>query len=254
MESPINSLAQYGSMIGIFKARLQSKVEDLENLAYTKWPQLIGHNVKLSCLIQGVGECFIDEDYELASIVSICQHGSLKNCDVHVQVDANSWAHVPNFEDEFPGNGSTLSEINFNNGMFGVDQGKNVHAESSNGNKLLSTEWRELIKEERQVFHGGAEEFEKVLVKFSIQNAFEYRLLDNEQDWVTAECKFRKETKCQLRVDASPDKPNRCFVIRTYNAVAIYLARLVPESWRLVSLLTWSPMTFVTCLVSHVVM
>lgn len=67
------------------------------------------------------------------------------------------------------------------------------------------------------MFYGGVEEFRKVLVKFSVQNAFEYRLLKNEQDRVTAKCKFKNETNCRWRVHASPDKPNGCFVIHTYN-------------------------------------
>lgn len=50
-----------------------------------------------------------------------------------------------------------------------------------------------------------------------MENAFEYLLVKNERDRVTAECKFKKDTNCEWRVHASPDKPNGCFVNRLHN-------------------------------------
>lgn len=66
-------LIRYGNMVVLFNAGPKLKVEDIEDLVYTKWSKLIGHKFKLSCLFGDVGEIFLGEDSKLGSVVSICQ-------------------------------------------------------------------------------------------------------------------------------------------------------------------------------------
>lgn len=98
-------------MVALFNAGPQSKVEDIEDLVYTKWPQLIEHKFKLSCLIGDVGEIFLEEDSELASVISICHEVLLRTCDVHVQVDANDIFDVAGLGNNLRENRATYSIV-----------------------------------------------------------------------------------------------------------------------------------------------
>lgn len=105
-------------MVSLFNAGPQLKVEDIESLMYMKWPQLIGHKFKLSCLMGDIGECFLEDDYELASVVSTYQDALLSRCDVHVQIELNAIGQVADLGNIIGGNRSIISCINYDPGLF----------------------------------------------------------------------------------------------------------------------------------------
>lgn len=47
--------------------------EYMVDLVYGKWFQFIKWRLKLSCLVEFMGECFLDDDAELASLFSLLQ-------------------------------------------------------------------------------------------------------------------------------------------------------------------------------------
>lgn len=89
----------------------------------------------------------------------------------------------------------------------------------SGGKTLLSAEWAKLIEYEGQVFPGGANEFRKSLIKYSVEVGFGYKYLKNEPDRVMAECKFKLTAKCEWKIHATRDRPRPDFILRTFNNV-----------------------------------
>lgn len=127
----------------------------------------------------------------------------------------------------------------------------------SGGKTLLSAEWAKLIEYEGQVFPGGANEFRKSLIKYSIEVGFGYKYLKNEPDRVMAECKFKLTAKCEWKIHATRDRPRPDFILRTFNNVH-NCERILDLPVRRSSiprlLLILSPMTSETCMGCPLVM
>ena len=84
---------------------------------------------------------------------------------------------------------------------------------------LFSSHWIYEIRQEGQVFEGGADAFRHALLKYSIKCGFNFRYVKNDQVRVTAECEHREETGCPWRIHASVDKINDFFYIRSFIAI-----------------------------------
>lgn len=84
------------------------------------------------------------------------------------------------------------------------------------GHKLCSDEWRTLISGPGQRFLGGAVEFRRSLIKYSIQMGFEFVFLRNGPKRVSAACSYRVEKGCPWRIHAVEDVIDGVFCISLY--------------------------------------
>lgn len=82
--------------------------------------------------------------------------------------------------------------------------------------RLLREEWGKLIVGPRQHFLGGAVEFRRTLIKFSVQMGFEFVFLKNSPTRVTAVCSYRVDKYCPWRIQAVEDLTDRSFCISSY--------------------------------------
>ncbi|KAK9288701.1 hypothetical protein L1049_017164 [Liquidambar formosana] len=98
---------------------------------------------------------------------------------------------------------------------------------------LLTASWVQAIREVRQSFEGGVNEFRRALKMYSMEVSFEYDLVKNTKERVIAIFKRRNTNNCMWRVYATLQKINGYFYIRTLNNVHMCGAavRTTKNSW-----------------------
>lgn len=216
MDSLINFMFRYDNMIALKRFGTGTRYGDFLFLIHSKWPQLMGRRVKLVGFVASIGEFFLDDDDEVGSIIGMLQDSSITRCEIQVKVAGD--VINEDVDSSMVGSVSLGSGklIEYSSCVVDGDRTDFTVGESHDVTKLLSFDWRYLIREEGQVFPGGVEEFRKALVKFSVELGFEYRCLKNEQSRVYAECKLKDETNCRWEIRATLDRVTDFFVIRSY--------------------------------------
>ncbi|XP_012833673.1 PREDICTED: uncharacterized protein LOC105954548 [Erythranthe guttata] len=216
MDFIVTLVLRFRSIVAIKRWSDRMNYDSLIKYVWSKFDAINGCNFLLTYKFDVYDDCILANDDDLTSMLFIMREigGGRVEVTVKEQEIADD---IPDECIQAPPVQPIVTLVEYDRAAVVSEQQNILKVSPGNGKRLLSAEWANLIKHEGQEFAGGADEFRKSLVKFSVEIGFEYVYLKNETCRVTAECRFKDEKQCPWRIHASVDKSNNYFYIRNYN-------------------------------------
>ncbi|XP_012857593.1 PREDICTED: uncharacterized protein LOC105976877 [Erythranthe guttata] len=216
MESAATILFRFRGTVAIKRWSAGINYVMLIKFIWSKWAMINGRNLTLTYKMDVFDECILQDDEDVTSMFLLMKDLNVRHVEVTVKEAEGGSAPVNNCN-ALQVAQPLVSLFQYDRNVVVAEQ-QNTHViQPLGGKRLLSAEWANLIKDAGQAFVGGADEFRKSLVKFSIEIGFEYVYVKNESSRVTAECRFKHDKQCAWRIHASIDKANNNFYIRKYD-------------------------------------
>lgn len=184
-----------------------------------KWNFMEGRSLRFTYHIQQLGDCYLTEDDDIPAMFILLRRYGLQQIDVQVGIQDVSGRFT---QDCNIANTDPYTDTNAgssDNHLLGRVENINPLILVAHSKTRLSAAWSKLIEYEGQVFHGGAEEFRKSLIKYSVEVGFDFKYLKNETSRVTAECKFKRAAGCNWRVHATGGRTTKELSIKKLNNV-----------------------------------
>lgn len=168
-----------------------------------KWSDLDPESIMLSYSLIGSENIVLDNDEDLGALFGIVQTAGIEDIEVFVR-DATQELGM--------GDGRTGANINSLGsigpmGSQSVGSGVGTQVEACDTvipsffthekRVLKSAQWAEGITNVGQRFEGGVKQFRQVLRKYTIERGIEYVMVKNDNERVTAQCKYKVEGPCK---------------------------------------------------------
>ncbi|XP_012855784.1 PREDICTED: uncharacterized protein LOC105975150 [Erythranthe guttata] len=216
MDSNVTFVLRFRGIVAIKRWSDSMNFDSLIKYVWSKFDAINGRNFTLTYKFDVYDDCILASDDDLTSMLFIMREIGAGRVEISVKEQQPMDANLGDCIQQQPVQ-TIVTLVEYDRAAVVSEQQNIVNISTGNGKRLLSAEWANLIKNEGQEFAGGADEFRKSLVKFSVEIGFEYEYVKNDTCRVKAECRFKDEKQCPWRIHASVDKSNNHFYIRKYN-------------------------------------
>lgn len=211
MDAGFTLIVKFGDRGFARKCSVGYSRKELIDFMLTKFVGCNKDELFLSYDLLGAGELDLADEEDMGTMFRLLEESQVWKVHIYVRTVA---AHVAN--DAVSSMTQGVAEVGeCSNAGDALPSGGAVVV-GSGEKKFLSEEWRLLISGPGQRFQGGAVQFRRALIKYSVQVGFEFDFLKNGPKRVTAACRFRSEKQCPWRIQAIQDATDGAFVITSY--------------------------------------
>ncbi|XP_012829160.1 PREDICTED: uncharacterized protein LOC105950357 [Erythranthe guttata] len=198
MSSSMMVVLKYGGSFGVKICRADFVYEDLVGFVTEKWCSLNARDVTMTYNVDGYGEGMLGDNDEVMYMKSLVRQLGLDRVEITVKrkdnVNAVVLARVPQ-----------SASLNSMGNYLSNDMCVCPNALTFDNTQLLSTNWRNIIREVGQGFRNGAVDFRDALLKYAVEVGFEFNYVKNEPTRTTAECKYRVMKKFRIKPEMAPN-------------------------------------------------
>ncbi|KAK9284049.1 hypothetical protein L1049_012309 [Liquidambar formosana] len=206
-------LCKFRVSTAIFCASSTSRFRDVIEFACGNWDSLNSETISFTYELPGNALCMLRSDYDLNTLISFACSVGLE----HVNVSVYDGPFIPQIEDDASSQENHMMIDSSSGHQDGVDMlSKYCHHEPK---ILLTASWAQAIRDVGQPFEGGVGQFRRALKMYSMEVGFEYDFVKNTKERVIATCRRRATNNCMWRVNATLQKINGYFYIRSLNNI-----------------------------------
>lgn len=185
----VTLLMRHGSNVAVKLCYPSSTYACLVEFVCRKWNFMEGRKMVFTYEVQDIGECYLTEADDITAMFALIRRYALEELNVRIDLqDGNGFG----FEgaDSVSSTEEALADHPNHMPTVGSDQ------------SLMSVGWAKSIDHEGQCYPGGAPDFRKELIKYSVELGFDFKYVKNEPDRITAECMSKRFANCPWRVHA----------------------------------------------------
>lgn len=208
MDAGFTLIVKYGERGFAKKCSADFSRKELVALLMAKWDGVHKDEVYLSYDLLGVGEIGLADEDDMVTMFRLLEESQTGRAHIIVRKLTSGGGHGKDI-----GSGQAIGECSERAIVTASIVPEIVPVGE---HRLLREERRKLIAGPGQRFPGGAVEFRRALIKFSVQMGFEFVFLKNGPKRVSAACKMRNEKCCPWRILAVEDETDRSFSISSY--------------------------------------